>query len=126
MSRLVKPPGAWALTDGRWRGRSNDLTAGVRACAQLLTDTQQGIRGSAELVGSTVANTLLPAVKGRVLAEQGARPPAARAGCTSRLLPSPLMLILLRQTSKHLLLLTCACTGQCRIVTAQELMFINA
>ncbi|KAK9826191.1 hypothetical protein WJX81_006236 [Elliptochloris bilobata] len=50
---------------------SNDLTAGVRASAQLLTDTQQGIKGGVELVGATVVNTLLPAVRSRVLAEQG-------------------------------------------------------
>lgn len=55
----------------------------MRASAQLLTDTQQGIRGGAELVGATVANTLLPAVKSRVLAEQGAPPSAAHMGYTA-------------------------------------------
>ena len=55
----------------------------MRASAQLLTDTQQGIRGGAELVGATVANTLLPAVKSRVLAEQGAPPGAVHARYTA-------------------------------------------
>ena len=51
--------------------RSNDLTAGVRASAQLLSDTHQGVKSGGELVGATIAHTVLPAVKRRVLAEQG-------------------------------------------------------
>jgi len=65
------------------RARSNDLTAGVRASARLLADTHTGVKGGAELVGATVAHTLLPAVRSRVLAEQGAPPggKAARSRC---------------------------------------------